>query len=83
MGQKLLMVCLVLLVAKHKEYWAGKHSDSAKASAELQQKPLPSLSPELQTVWTNWTLDFTHKGAQGPDKIVGAHASWFCWPRDP
>ena len=83
MGQKILMVYFALQVAKHKEYWAVKHSELAKASAELQRKPLASLSPELQAVWNNWTQGFTHEGARGQQKIVGAHPSWFCWPRDP
>jgi hypothetical protein len=80
--QKAELVARAIACSKHKEFWAGKSSLLTSISHRLQCVAVENLAREQRELWLAWTTGTTRKTPSGTEEIVGAHSSWFCWPRD-
>lgn len=83
MLQKAELCHRALQCSKHKEYWQQKATRLATISDILQSRAVDHLEDEDRELWLQWTTGTTRKAASGgTGRIVGAHSSWYCWPRN-
>jgi hypothetical protein len=79
--QKVEICNRAVACSKHKEYWQNRSSQLASISGRLGHLAVDQLDEPQRKLWLEWTLGTTRNSPGGSETIVGAHSSWFCWPR--